>query len=164
MKKSQIHMTGTAYGSILALYIGCEWYGHAADVLRELETQGFNLDIASHGLLIRTFAKVDDKMKPLLQAVEASKFAVCKVLAKLSLEESPDHSHLSPILYEKVVGFLDGLKDEDEARTTLIQLYNAFLDYFWQRGLTGTSKMLLEKARKVYALNSASETFQRMDP
>lgn len=149
MKKSKIKMTDTAYSTILALYVEGRWYDHAARILKRLEKEGFNLNIAAHGLLIRAFGKMDDDMNPLAEEVEASQFAVCKLLRSLSLTRKGsvkmDSRH-----HNMVADFFESFKDGDKDASA-ISVYNAFLDCFWQRGLRRTAQVLLEKGRDICA-------------
>lgn len=155
MKDSRIKMTDTAYGTVLALYVEGRWYEHAAVILKQIESGGFNLDTAAHGLLIRSFGTLDNEMAPLAQAVQASQFGICKLLTSLSLANAGSPK-MDPKLYDLVVDFLERWEEVDEAET-VISLYNAFLDCFWQRGLRRTAQTLLEKARKVYAVNTCPQ-------
>eukprot|EP00250_Pteridium_aquilinum_P013474 c21363_g1_i2 orf=428-2539(-) len=152
MRKSRIKMTDTAYSTILALYVEGRWYDHAAAILKRLEREGFNLDTAAHGLLIRSFGKLDDDIAPLAQGVEASDFGVCKLLRSLALTKrgglKMDSKH-----HKLIAEFFESLEN-GEGNGKTISIYNAFLDCFWQRGFIRTAQILLEKAREVSAANT----------
>ncbi|KAI5055941.1 hypothetical protein GOP47_0029462 [Adiantum capillus-veneris] len=146
MRKARIKMTETAYSTVLALYVEGRWYEHAATTFKRLEREGFNLDTAAHGVLIRAFGDVNEDMAPLVQAIESSKFDLCKLLNSLSLitRQGP---RMSSSLQKFLGDYFDRVEAGNENANTRA-IYNAFFDCFWQRGLKRTAQILLEKARK----------------
>ncbi|MCO5561589.1 hypothetical protein L7F22_015209 [Adiantum nelumboides] len=155
MRKARIKMTETAYSTVLALYVEGRWYEHAATTLKRLEREGFNLDTAAHGLLIRAFGSVNDDMAPLVQAIEASQLGLCKLLNSLSLTKRQGPKRNSSI--HKLLGDYMEVVEADSGKTNTLAVYDAFLDCLWQRELKRTAQVLLEKARKGAAASTCPQ-------
>lgn len=149
LRESQIGMNDMAYGTVLALYVEGSWYGHAAGILQEIESKGFDLDVASHGLLIRCFGTSEETMTPLARAVQSSKFDVCKLLTALFLsnQKNPEFKHG---LLNMVTVYLEKWNKLDDSKVKAT-IYNAILDCFWKKGLKGTARMILRQEREVFA-------------
>ncbi|KAH7302590.1 hypothetical protein KP509_23G078700 [Ceratopteris richardii] len=159
IQKLRMKMTSTAYSTVLALYVEGAWYNHAASTLKHLEIEGISLDRSAHGLLIRAFGSIKDNMAPLIKAVEASQYDVCRLLTSLSLtrEEGPKWS---PTWIRLVKEYIERIEGDDADSQSILGIYNAFLDCFWQRGLKQAAKILLEEARKDCAVSTCPKIYE----
>ncbi|KAG6552308.1 hypothetical protein Mapa_006161 [Marchantia paleacea] len=152
MREDDIQLGSRVYGAMLNLYVQGRWYKEAAGIIREMDRQGIEPDVAGYGVLIAALGETGEEMVPLTRAMQASDWEPCWVATFLvsappfkdGLESTPEADMDEAI--EKIWSVFEEwatFKDREANRS----FYNALMDALWRRGLRRRARSVMSKAR-----------------